>query len=242
MRVRFALLDELPIAVVDEHERLGGARFDDIRGTLAFGHAQRAARRVTARTLNEDGRDVVLGERTGDGGQIDATARIERDLAILDAGVRERVRCVANRVAQRIVGRARDREQRPVRGRARGERRHDGVSPADDREPRERALHTQDAREQRFVTLAHRIVVAVPSGADQVALGETLVEEGLYHVERHALLRVVAKRRCAAVGCECGLAEAAADLEALAEPGDHASAESRAASEDRWRSYARTNG
>jgi hypothetical protein len=120
---------------------------------------------------------------------------LKRDLVVTHAAPHERIRCVDDRVAQRVVGTARDGQKTPFGRRAGVERRDDRVRPADEREPREGPFRAEDAREQRLVARAGRIVVAIAEGSREIVFGDAFVEERAEHVGAYERPRLRARIR-----------------------------------------------
>src|SRR5580692_3315747 len=95
------------------------------------------------------------------------------------------------------------------------------MRPADDRDPCDGALRTQNAREQRLVARARRVVVAVPGRSGKIALVNALVDERAENLALHALLRIVGQRCGLALRLQSRLFDAPGYPEPLAQLRDH---------------------
>ena len=179
------LFDQLAVAVIDQDCRAGRDGFHRARDRTAFARSQRAARRVSARALHENG-GAAGRTRGGDRLGIGSAGGIERHFRDFDSARGERVRGVDQRAAQRVVRPPRRDDEALARRDACGDGGDDRVRPADQREPGERALRAEDPREQRLVCIARRVVVSVTEGSPQVGVGQTLGLERGEHRRAHA--------------------------------------------------------
>src|SRR5580700_516999 len=233
---RLPFFHEFAVAIIDEHDGIGRKTFDGVDCALTFRDREGAARGISARALHEHRREIAGRARIFKRAKIKTAFVAQRDLAILDARRYERMRRVANGVAQRVVRRPRNREQRSPWRRARRQRSDDCVRSAHDRKPRDRALRAQNSRQERFVTRPRRIVVAVTRRTGQVAFDNAFLDECVEYVRVNALLRRIRDRDRSRIRLERRLTHPPLDAEALAELLDHSY------SCITWRSYARTKG
>ena len=118
-------------------------------------------------------RPDALGERR----LIGRAGRRPRDLVVPHAARDQRIRCIGQRVAQRIVGRTVRAQQHVAGFGERVERGDDRVRTAHDREPGKHFFGAKIPRQQRLVALARRVIVAVTGAARKIALGDTFIEK-----------------------------------------------------------------
>ncbi len=218
---RLALFDEFAVAVVDEDvARCGATRFDGresparTRRCRANGRGAYPRERCMKIVASPAARSAACDRL-----EIDAAVAAQRDFAVVDAVGDQRVRRIADRVAQRIVRAAR---------RSRAAFRPGGVHAASAAtmacvpltiESRAIARSApKHARQQRFVARARRIVVAVSGRAGEIALVEPFVEKRSQHVDvRRAPAPRSERRGARRSAAQRGIAHAPADAEPLAE-------------------------
>ena len=141
----FALFDEFAVTVVDENARRGRCGSNGAKARSQCRDVERTARRVAARTLNEHRANRFRRQRAASTALQNRCRRrgASGNFAVRNALRARAMRRFADRVAQRVVRRAGNREQRLSRAAARGERRNDRVRSAHDRETREGALRAR---------------------------------------------------------------------------------------------------